>query len=279
MGEVTALIADIQHCSLHDGPGIRTTVFVKGCPLNCVWCHNPECISLRPEVMYHADKCIGCGHCAEGCFSGARVTCGREMTLDEVMEELRRDKPYYGGSGGLTLSGGEPAIYPEFSAALLDRCAAEGIGRALETSLYAAPEALMPLLRRCDIVMCDLKHSDPELHKKYTGAGNALILENLRLLDSLGIPIILRTPVIAGLNDDDENITAAAVIAASLKNLKYYELLPYHPLGVSKAAALGREQTIFEAPSPERFRELAEIVKSRSVPLRIAGRGTDSTDI
>jgi len=275
VGEVTALIADIQHCSLHDGPGIRTTVFVKGCPLNCVWCHNPECISPRPEVMYHADKCIGCGHCAEGCFSGARVTCGREMTLDEVMEELRRDKPYYGGSGGLTLSGGEPAIYPEFSAALLDRCAAEGIGRALETSLYAAPEVLMPLLRRCDIVMCDLKHSDPELHKKYTGAGNALILENLRLLDSLGIPIILRTPVIAGLNDDDENITAAAVIAASLKNLKYYELLPYHPLGVSKAAALGREQTIFEAPSPERFRELAEIVKSRSVPLRIAGRGTD----
>lgn len=275
MGEVTALIADIQHCSLHDGPGIRTTVFVKGCPLNCVWCHNPECISLRPEVMYHADKCIGCGHCAEGCFSGARVTCGREMTLDEVMEELRRDKPYYGGSGGLTLSGGEPAIYPEFSAALLDRCAAEGIGRALETSLYAAPEVLMPLLRRCDIVMCDLKHSDPELHKKYTGAGNALILENLRLLDSLGIPIILRTPVIAGLNDDDENISAAAVIAASLKNLKYYELLPYHPLGVSKAAALGREQTRFEAPSPERFRELAEIVKSRSVPLRIAGRGTD----
>ena len=146
----SGLIADIQRCSIHDGPGIRTTVFLKGCPLSCVWCHNPECISPEPQTLFYPEKCIGCGFCAEGCYTGARVTCGREMTPEEVFREIERDAPYYGADGGLTVSGGEPLMQADFCAALLDICKSRGVHRAVETSLLFWNPQVMEKNRSAD---------------------------------------------------------------------------------------------------------------------------------
>ena len=158
----SGLIADIQRCSIHNGLGIRTTVFVKGCPLSCVWCHNPECIAPEPQTLFYPEKCIVCGFCAEGCYTGARVTCGREMTPEEVFREIERDAPYYGADGGLTISGGEPLMQADFCAALLDICKSRGVHRAVETSLlFWNPQ----VMEKIDLLMADLKIWDDEAHK------------------------------------------------------------------------------------------------------------------
>lgn len=266
----TGLIADIQRSSVHDGPGLRTTVFFKGCPLHCAWCHNPECIGFAPETLHYPDKCIGCGRCADGCFAGARVTCGREMTVAEILREVRQDKPYYGQDGGVTLSGGEPLAQPDFALALADACRSEGIGCAIETSLYASWSVARPVLAGCRLVMADLKLLDDNRHQALTGVSNRLILDNLRRLDQLGLPIILRTPVLAGVNDGE--INAIAAFAATLRNLLYYELLPYHPLGLGKADALNRPEARFAAPDPAELKSAARLTaQAAGIPIRIAG--------
>ncbi len=256
----TGLIADIQRCSIHDGPGIRTTVFVKGCPLSCVWCHNPECISPEPQKLFYPEKCIGCGFCAEGCYTGARVTCGRKMTPEEVFREIELDRPYYGADGGLTISGGEPLMQADFCVSLLDLCAEHGIHRAVETSLYIWNPQVMT---RIELLMADLKIWDDDAHRKYTGVGNEMIKRHFRLADELDIPIILRTPVVPGVTDDPENIRAIAEFACSLKNIVKYELLPYHPLGEGKRAALGLPESTFSIPSPDHIKELNRIADIR----------------
>lgn len=267
---MTGMIADIQRASIHDGPGLRTTVFCKGCPLRCQWCHNPECIDPHPQLLQYPERCIGCGQCEAGCFSGAKVICGKELTVGEVLNEILKDLPYYGQEGGVTVSGGEPLAQPEFVRELLDVCQQEKIHTAVETSLFAAWKVAESVLSRCDLVMADLKLWDDRLHQKYTGVSNQLILSNFMRLDQLGIPILLRTPVIPGVNDRAEEIAAIADFARGLSNLLCYELLPYHPLGLQKAAALGIKELEFQVPTAEMVMSLAETING--IAVRIAGK-------
>lgn len=251
--KVSALITEIERFSVHDGPGIRTAVFLKGCPLRCAWCHNPECISFDQQTMLYPEKCIGCGKCAEGCYSGARVICGKEMTVDEVMTEILADKMYYGDRGGVTISGGEPLAHREFTMALIAACHKEGIHVGVETSMYRFDGELLGAL---DLIMADMKLFDSEAHRKYVGIGNEEIKENLRRANELGIPMIIRTPIIPGINDTVENVSETAAFLRELENVIAYELLPYHPLGISKAAALGMEMQEFTTPSTQHMEEL-----------------------
>ena len=247
------LVTEIQRFSIHDGPGIRTTVFLKGCPLRCEWCHNPECISPEKEEFFYPDKCIGCGKCHLGCYAGARVPCGKEMTPAEVLSEIMEDREYYGEDGGVTISGGEPLMHRDFTLALTKLCIEAGIKVALETTLYRFDEEILSLASH---LMVDLKIFDSDRHKLYTGMGNETIKENIIRANSLGIPIWVRTPVVPGVNDTDENIIKTRDFLRGLENVQRYELLAYHPLGVSKARALGKEQKEFSLPSKERFEEL-----------------------
>ncbi len=269
--EPTATVFDIQRFSLHDGPGIRTTVFLKGCPLHCRWCHNPESQDPQPEIGFDAAKCIACGACVavcpEGCHSldsngqhtfnrtrctrcgacvgacctGALEKIGRDMTVAEVMDTVRRDKPFYDSSGGgLTLSGGEPLARPAFSSALLAAAAAEGIHTAVETSGFGPPEryrAIAPLAR---LVLFDCKETDPARHLLFTGAPLDAILANLRLLDHLGTELILRCPLIPGTNLRDDHRDGIARLATELHHLREIHLIPYHPLGIAKQERIGR---------------------------------------
>lgn len=246
----TGMIADIQRSSFHDGPGVRTTVFFKGCPLNCAWCHNPECISFEIQELFYPEKCIGCGGCAEGCFSGARALCGKEYTVDELLKEIIPDKPYFTNGGGVTFSGGEPMAQKEFLSLAIDACRSERINCAVETSLICYDEKV---LGKLDLIIADLKIWDGETHRKYTGVGNEVIKENFKRINSLGIPIIARTPVIPEI---DQGIEKISEFMRSLDSVKEYELLPYHPLGLEKSKALGSEQNAFAMPSEEYMEEM-----------------------
>lgn len=247
---INGLVADIQRASIHDGDGVRTTVFFKGCPLSCRWCHNPECISFEKEVLYYPEKCIHCGMCDKGCFSGSRVVCGKSMTADEVLSEIMLDVPYYGKNGGVTFSGGEPFAQKEFLNECIDKCRENKINCAVETSLIYFDENVFGKL---DFVMADLKIWNSDLHKKYTGTGNERIIKNFENLNKLNIPIIARTPVIPEINQGIDKISA---FLKTLSNVRKYELLPYHPLGNSKRKALGQKADGFSVPSKEYMKEL-----------------------
>ena len=240
------IVTDIQRSSVHDGPGLRTTVFFKGCPLKCRWCHNPECISF--------EKCIGCGMCDKGCFSGARVFCGKEMTPKEILKEILLDKPYYASDGGVTFSGGEPFAQREVLEETIDLAKENGINCAVETSLVYFDERIFSKL---DLVMADLKIWDDGLHKKYTGVSNKVIIENFKKLNSLGVPIIARTPIVP---ETEQGIPQISAFLKGLENVKQYELLPFHPLGETKRKALGLEKTEFSVPSKEYMKELDKYV-------------------
>ena len=245
-----ALISDIQRASIHDGPGIRTTVFFKGCPLNCAWCHNPECISFEKEILHYPEKCIHCGMCDKGCFSGARVVCGKSMTSDEVFEQILQDKEFYSLKGGATFSGGEPFAQKEFLNECIDKCVQNGISCAVETSLIYFDEEIF---KKLDVIMADLKIWDSDLHKKYTGVSNEKIIGNFKKLNKLGIPIIARTPVIPEINQEIDKISA---FLKGLENVVKYELLPYHPLGNTKRRALGIGDAYFSVPKKEYMKKL-----------------------
>jgi pyruvate formate lyase activating enzyme len=286
----TGIIFDIERFAIHDGPGIRTTLFLKGCPLACWWCHNPEAVGGRPQLAFFAEKCIGCGRCfaacpegvhepaADGsrvmhrerctlcgrcvaeCCSGALVVEGREISVEKAVTELSRDRPFYETSGGgVTLSGGEPLAQPAFSAAVLERCRAEGMHTCLDTSGQAPWDDLERALRWTDLVLYDFKLADPERHRKYTGVGNDLILGNLAKVDARGMPIEVRVPVIPGVNDDVENIAATAAFLAPLRSVRRVTLLGYHRFGESKYRRLGRAYRLegMQPPSRERMEEVA----------------------
>ena len=246
----TGIIADIQRSSIHDGPGIRTTVFFKGCPLHCPWCHNPETINPKPQILHYPQKCIGCGMCDSGCFSGAKVVCGKEMSCDEVMNEILLDKHYYAKGGGVTFSGGEPFMQAEFLGELIDKCKEKNIHTAVETSLCIYNE---DVLRKADLIMCDMKVWDNLLHKELIGIESDVIKTNIRKADKLNIPIIIRTPVIEEINQEIEKISE---FSRNLKNVIQYELLPYHPLGLEKAKAMGMEQQSFTIPDKKYMEEI-----------------------
>lgn len=253
-----AIIFDIERSGLHDGPGIRTVVFFKGCPLRCRWCHNPESWDAAPQILHYPDKCISCGGCAEGCYTGARSVCGKEMTVEEVLAPIVADKPYYGTDGGVTLTGGEPQMQADFALALTEACREQGIGVAIETSMAIyRPD----LLSQMSLIMADVKVWDDARHREYTGVSNAAILENLRKADTLGVPILVRTPVIPTVNDTVEEITAIRDFVKTLKNAVGYELLPYHPFGLDKAAAMGLAMPRFAEPTKEHMEMLKTYAK------------------
>ena len=260
------LIANIQRCSVHDGPGIRTSVFLKGCNLHCSWCHNPETISFSPQELFHPERCIHCGMCEEGCFSGARTLCGTEMTVAQVAAEVLQDRDYYGEEGGITVTGGEPTCQADFTAALLQHMKQLGIHTAIESNLCCSKAVLEKVTAHADLIMADLKIFDSDRHCRYTGAGNELIKENLL---SVRKPLIVRTPVIRGINDTVAEIGQIAAFAGRIPTLLYYELLPYHPLGLSKG--IGNQEKM-ESPSPEEMKTLAAEAQKHCAQVRIAGR-------
>lgn len=274
-----AIVFDLQRCSLVDGPGIRTTVFLKGCPLHCLWCHNPESRSFSSEILFYADRCRLCGGCAAvcpahchslddgghtyererciGCFACTEVRCdalkrvGKEMTVEEVMAEALKDRSFYEHSGGgITLSGGEPLAEPAFSLELLQAAKKAGLHTAMETCGLASPETLRSVAAYTDLFLFDYKETDPERHRVFTGADIRPILENLALLDGLKKEIILRCPIIPGCNDREDHLLGIAAVAERFACVSHIELEPYHALGEGKYSALGAEPPSFRTLFP-----------------------------
>lgn len=248
-----SVITDIERASIHDGPGIRTVIFFKGCPLNCVWCHNPECIKSEPQEMFYPEKCIGCGMCKCGCFSGARMVCGKEMTAEEIFQEIAADKAYYFSDGGVTFSGGEPLMHTAVLKDIIKKCKKSDINTAIETSLFLFDGDLLGSL---DFIMADFKIFDSSKHEKYTGVPNDKIKNNFSKLDKLNVPFIVRTPIIPGINNTIDEIAQIRDYIKGFENIKGYELLPYNPLGVSKYKALGLPETQFAIPTNKEMEKL-----------------------
>jgi len=255
----SADVVNIQRFSLSDGPGIRTTVFLQGCNMRCAWCHNPETIPLKPVELFYREKCIGCGKCAEGCTAGARVMSSHAMTVEEVMREIRQDKLYYDESGGgVTVSGGEPSLQADFVCALAEACHEEGIKIAVETNMSLPWAQLEPMLRKMDLIMCDIKVNATVEHKKFTGLDNQTIFNSIGRASRLGIPIIVRTPLIPGATDAPENLKPIAEYIAKMDNILRYELLNFNPLGGAKHEALS-EKDPYDGVKPLSSERLAEL--------------------
>jgi len=265
------LVTDIQRYSLHDGPGIRTSVFLKGCNMRCAWCHNPETLSREVEELVDPDRCIHCGQCAQGCYAGARTTVGRWMRPEEALAQVLLDRPYYGSDGGMTVTGGEPTLQPAFTQALLTLAQAERIHCAMESNLLAPWPQLANLLSHLNLLMCDVKAFDSDLHRRWTGVGNEQILNNLRNAASGRLPVIVRVPVVAGVNDSEENIRHTAAFVAALPGVQWLELLPYHALGLSKHLASGCAQQRFTPPTRQALERLAKAAGEYHIQVRIAG--------
>ena len=245
------IISDIKRFAVHDGDGIRTTVFFKGCPLKCVWCHNPEGISFEPQMAFYKNKCIGCGECekegfiTEDCLGEARVLYGREVTVEELLPKLLEDKDFYETSGGgVTLSGGECLCQADFCAELLKKLKEFGIHTAVDTCGFVPVEAIDKVLPYTDIFLYDIKAMDEEVHVKCTGQSNKRILENLKYIDSCGKNIEIRIPCVPNINDNQ--MEKIEEFISSLKNVKAVKVLPYHNFAGSKYEALGMKNTLPE---------------------------------
>jgi len=293
-------VFDVKRFAVHDGPGVRTTVFLKGCSLRCVWCHNPESINPHPELLFHPTRCIACGaclevcphgahrmttkgartydrnlcvlcgRCAASCYAEALVMAGQRLSVEDVMTVVRQDATFYTVSGGgVTLSGGEPLFQGAFATALLRQCNAEGFHTALDTCGHVRWAIMERALPYVDLVLYDLKHISPPRHQQYTGVSNRLILENLRRLSRSSVPIEIRMPIIPTINDSRETIDAAARFLASLSHIIAVRLLAYHRLAGSKYHSLGRENTLPDVtpPSGRQMQRIAGWIRQHGLPV------------
>jgi pyruvate formate lyase activating enzyme len=307
---MNGIVFNIQRFSIHDGPGIRTTVFLKGCSLHCFWCHNPEGIAIKPQIQFFPERCISCGECVVACENGAnliedgkitflrencivcgkcvdtcyaeaRILVGKEMSAEEVAVEALKDRPFYETSqGGVTLSGGEPVLQPEFSYEILARCQAEGVHTAIETAgnvLWKDLEQLMPVV---DLVMMDLKHMDSAKHRAAVGVPNERLLANARhLVTQTNKPILFRIPVIPGVNDTPEEVGAIAAFVHAMSDLRAaqgqegkisLELLPFHRLAGDKYRSLELDNRSKDLvpPSKEKMTELVSTARAHGIEVR-----------
>jgi pyruvate formate lyase activating enzyme len=303
MASLSGTVFDIRKYSVHDGPGIRTTVFLKGCPLDCWWCHNPESQSMAPEPMlrpnlciacdeciavcperaiarqegqltWDREACVSCGDCAEVCLAGAREMAGREMTVPAVLAEIERDRLFYEESGGgVTFSGGEPLLQWRFLGELMRACCDLEVHTALDTSGFAAWEVFEQILPYTELVLYDLKHTDPERHRQVTGAPLEPILRNLERLSARGVPIWLRVPLVPGINDDEVNLHRVGELAARLAGIRQVSLLAYHPTAAGKYERLGRPYRLADtlAPADEQMEAAAGLLRSYGLVVTIGG--------
>lgn len=289
---------NIQRFCMHDGPGVRTTVFLKGCPLRCWWCHNPETQSTAQQILFYEKKCIRCGACETICPNGAQQMepirvyerqkcdlCGKcvqvccrealsfalqEISLEEVLDVAIKDRVFYGNKGGITISGGEPMLHSDETLALLAACKERGIGTAVETCGYFDPKYLRELVKYTDVFLWDLKDTEEERHKQYTGVSNRRILENLYEADRLGARIILRCIMVNGVNMEENHYQGIASVYHKLSRCEAVELLPYHIYGASKTQALGESDKGKEEwiPSEEQIEHARDYLKSLDVNVR-----------
>ena len=301
--DVKLKVTEIQRFCMHDGPGVRTTVFLKGCPLRCAWCHNPETQKAAPELLFYPNKCIGCGGCAAVCKQGAHSMgeahrldrekcaacfdcesicptgalerCGKDLSVDEILSTVERDQAFYGQTGGITLSGGEPFLQGEALIVLLKAAKARGLTTAVETCGYADPDVLRAAAPFVDLFLWDVKDTDEARHRRYTGVSNKEIQSNLALIDALGARTRLRCILVNGVNTDPAHYERIAALALSLQNCEGVELLPYHAYGGSKSELIGladngRAEWI---PTAEQFNEAKTVLKKNGVR-----HSTQSTD-
>jgi pyruvate formate lyase activating enzyme len=299
--QVEGVVFDIQRYSLHDGPGLRTNVFLKGCPLHCGWCANPESHDIQPELALFAHKCIVCGQFSEECpakwqhdknngwdkasankYSARTTICptkaihwiGKRRTAGEVMQEVLRDAPFYEDGGGMTLTGGEPTMQPLMAKALLRLAKVEGISTAMETCGYTQWTVLESLLPYLDHILFDLKHIESKVHRAFTGVGNERILTNLRHLMKLHMSLTIRIPLVPGFNTSVESLQAIAEFVVALKGaVRSVDLLPYHTLGKTKYQALGRQYPWKDHKrlSNEEIERLANVLESYGLTVNIGG--------
>ncbi len=305
--EITGIVLRIEKTSIHDGAGLRTVVFLKGCPLNCAWCSTPEgqrgsieigfikqkcdecgiCVYTCPEgcfsigndgsFAFDLKKCTHCQECLESCLQDAVKCYGQKMTDRQVLEQISRDEIFYFFSGGgVTISGGECLSQPDFVKSILEECRARGIDTTMETSLYATWGSVAKVLPYLNSLYVDIKHADSAVHKELTGVGSELIWQNLKRIDEsdLRLPVYIRVPLIPGVNDSDTNLQTILAMVSELKKVRSVEILPYHKLGVSTYGYLGKEYSLkdLQTPSAEYLDERGNFLRSQNtkVPIRIS---------